>query len=140
MYAIPTEQVVRVGQRRSLMRRALVGIVPDEVLSRRRRAFGQQAPTKDETTEWSSLIEIGHYIVSSSIGVMDASRFSEALQKGRCNREVPINSLKKTVSLELWLRHLAMRGVLTSTKSTTKTNVFPSFRERRGTSVRVSEG
>ncbi len=140
MYAIPTEQIVRVGQRRSLMRRALVGIVPDEVLSRRRKAFAQQAPTRDETTEWSSLIEIGHHIVSSSIGVMDASRFSEALQKGRCNKEVPIGSLKKTVSLELWLRHLGMRGVLTNTKSTTKTNVFPSFREKRGTSVRVSEG
>ena len=29
MYAIPREQLVRPGQRRSLMRRALVGIVPD---------------------------------------------------------------------------------------------------------------
>ena len=31
MYAIPREQLVRPGQRRSLMRRALAGVVPDEL-------------------------------------------------------------------------------------------------------------
>ena len=33
------EQLVRPNQRRSLMRRALVGIVPAEILNRRRKAF-----------------------------------------------------------------------------------------------------
>ena len=37
--AIPPEQLVRPGQRRSLMRRALIGIVPDELLNRKRKAY-----------------------------------------------------------------------------------------------------
>ena len=39
MYTIPREQLVRPGQRRSLMRRALVGTVPDEILNRKRKAY-----------------------------------------------------------------------------------------------------
>ena len=46
MYAIPREQIVRVGQRRSLMKRALVGIVPDELLNRKRKASFHQEPNK----------------------------------------------------------------------------------------------
>jgi asparagine synthase (glutamine-hydrolysing) len=136
MYAVPTEQIVRVGQRRSLMRRALVGIVPDEVLSRRRKAFAPQASTKDAVTEWRSLSKTDHHILSSSIGIVDANRFSQALQKGQ-REEVPINSLKKTLSLESWLHHLAIRGVLSTSKSTNKTNLFLSFRAKRGTSQRT---
>ena len=39
MFAIPREQIVRLGQRRSLMKRALAGIVPIELLNRRRKTF-----------------------------------------------------------------------------------------------------
>src|SRR5262249_39050969 len=44
VFALPREQLVRPGQRRSLMRRALAGIVPDAVLNRRRKAFVARAP------------------------------------------------------------------------------------------------
>src|SRR5207302_23975 len=44
MFAIPREQLVRPTQRRSLMRRALVGIVPDEILNRKTKAFVSRAP------------------------------------------------------------------------------------------------
>ena len=39
IFAIPREQLVRPTQRRSLMRRALVGIVPEEILNRKAKAF-----------------------------------------------------------------------------------------------------
>ena len=58
MYAIPREQIVRVGQRRSLMKRALVGIVPAEILNRRRKAFVPPKPKKDSSRNgpaWSGL-------------------------------------------------------------------------------------
>ena len=44
VFAIPREQVLRPGRRRSLMRRALRGIVPFEILERRRKAFQLRAP------------------------------------------------------------------------------------------------
>jgi asparagine synthase (glutamine-hydrolysing) len=39
LFSIPREQLVRPGRRRSLMRRALRNIVPEEILERRRKAF-----------------------------------------------------------------------------------------------------
>ena len=54
MYAIPREQIVRVGQRRSLMKRALVDIVPNELLNRRRKAFIPPKTNKDNSAGWPS--------------------------------------------------------------------------------------
>src|ERR1700723_362029 len=118
MYAIPREQIVRVGQRRSLMKRALVGIVPDELLNRRRKVFVPPESAKSASTEWASLMEMGQFMVSSAIGIVDPDRFAEALQKARRNEDVPIGSLNRNLTLESWLRHLALQGVLTNSVST----------------------
>ena len=114
MYAIPREQIVRVGQRRSLMKRALVGTIPDELLNRRRKAFVPPEPQKDGSTEWPSLAEIGQHIVGSSVGIIDPDRFGEVLQKARRNQEVSLDGLKRTLTLESWLRHLTLQGILTN--------------------------
>jgi asparagine synthase (glutamine-hydrolysing) len=53
--AIPDEQLQRPGQRRSLMRRALAGIVPVEVLSRKNKAGVSRGPTLQLRTLVDSL-------------------------------------------------------------------------------------
>jgi len=120
LYAIPREQIVRVGQRRSLMKRALVGIVPDELLHRRRKAFVPPDLRKESSTEWPSLVEVGRCIVGSSVKLIDPDRFLEALQKARGNEEVPIDMFRSTLTLESWLRHLTVQGVLTNSISTNR--------------------
>jgi asparagine synthase (glutamine-hydrolysing) len=118
MYAIPREQIVRVGQRRALMKRALVGIVPKELLNRRRLAFVPQQPMKNISTEWLTLTALGQHMVSSSMGIIDASRFGEALQKAWYDQGVSLESLVRTLTLESWLHHLRVRGVLMNSMST----------------------
>jgi asparagine synthase (glutamine-hydrolysing) len=118
LYAIPPEQIVGVGKRRFLMKRALVGIVPDELLNRRRKAFVPREPNKDNLTVCSSLVEMGSRMVSSAIGIIDPDRFWEALQRTRHNQEAPSDALMRTMTLEFWLRHLAIQGVLTNSMST----------------------
>jgi asparagine synthase (glutamine-hydrolysing) len=118
MFAIPREQIVRVGQRRSLMKRALVGIVPDKVLNRKKKEAVPQESPKGSPKEPPYLPEIGQHIVSSAIGIVDPDRFAEALQKARRNEDVPIGSLNRTLTLESWLRHLTLQGVLTNSVST----------------------
>jgi asparagine synthase (glutamine-hydrolysing) len=118
MYAIPREQIVRVGQRRFLMKRALVGIVPDEVLHRRKKTFLQQELQKDNPTECPTSAELGQHIVGSSIGIIDSNQLLEVVKKVRRNEEVPISCLMRTLTLESWLRHLAIQGVLTDSMST----------------------
>src|SRR5208282_597793 len=81
MYAIPREQIVRVGQRRSLMKRALIGIVPEEILSRKKKTALLQTAPKNVAAECPTLPEIGKHMVSSSLGIVDPNRFREAFQK-----------------------------------------------------------
>jgi asparagine synthase (glutamine-hydrolysing) len=114
IYATPQEQIVGVGQRRFLMKRSLAGIVPDELLNRKRKEFVPPGPKKDSSTEWPSTVEIGRHIAGGSVRIIDPDRFVEALQKARCNEDVPIGSLKRTLTLESWLRHLATQGALTN--------------------------
>ena len=123
MYAIPREQIVGVGQRRFLMKRALVGIVPDEILNRKKKTFVPQAAPRNVSAErksagWPSSVETGQHIVATSIGIIDSNRFSKELQKANLNGEVPIGSLKRTLTLESWLRHLTRQRVLRNSLDT----------------------
>ena len=113
-YAIPREQLVRVGQRRSLMKRALIGIVPDELLNRKQKSFEQQERKKALSASWPSTDAIGQYLVSSSTGIIDPDRFLDVLQKARRLEEVPVRALKGTLTIESWLRHLTIQGILTN--------------------------
>jgi asparagine synthase (glutamine-hydrolysing) len=127
MYAIPREQIVGVGQRRFLMKRALVGIVPDEILNRKKKEMIHQATStnvsaESTSAEWPSLVEIGQHIVASSIAIIDSNRFWEALQRARRNEEIPIESLTNTLMLESWLRHLTTERVLANSISNQETS------------------
>jgi asparagine synthase (glutamine-hydrolysing) len=130
MYAIPREQIVRVGQRRSLMKRALVGIVPDDILNRKKREAVPQELQQGSPKESPQLPEIGQYIVSGAIGIVDPDRFAEAMQKARRNEDVPIASLNRTLTLESWLRHLTLQGVLTNSVPTKDKNTPRLWRLR----------
>jgi asparagine synthase (glutamine-hydrolysing) len=117
MYAIPRHQVVRPGQRRSLVRRALVGIVPSEILNRRRKAFVARAPLAAISNEWGSLSEIKRNMVSASIGLVVEKSFSEFLHKACQGKPVPLVQLMRTLYLELWLRNLSTNGILADVAS-----------------------
>ena len=118
VFAIPQEQLVRVGQRRSLMKRALVGIVPDEILNRRKMAPIEQDGPTDISTEWPHPREIAQHYVSGFTQIIDPSRFSEAIQRARQNREVFVEDLRRTLALQSWLCHLTMQRVLLDSLST----------------------
>jgi len=125
--AIPREQMVGVGKRRFLMKRALVGIVPDQILNRKRRAAVVPQREKGTSTEWASLAGIGHPIIGSSLEIIDPNLFVEALQKAQRKDEDFVDDLKSTLFLECWLRHLANHGVLTTTSASTKRPGYSSL-------------
>jgi asparagine synthase (glutamine-hydrolysing) len=112
MYAVPREQLVRPGQRRSLMRRALTGIVPDELLQRKRKAFVTRSPFRAISRDWTLLEESTECMVSSALGIVDPKLLIETLAKARDGRAVPIVMLARTFAVERWLRGLTARGVL----------------------------
>jgi asparagine synthase (glutamine-hydrolysing) len=112
MYSVPREQLIRPGQRRSLMRRALVGIVPNELLNRKRKAFVARGPLAAISMEWATLSEMSQQMLSSSVGVVHSRTLLEYLQKGRQGEEIPIVSLTRTLAIEFWLKAVSHRGIL----------------------------
>lgn len=107
LFAVPREQMLRPGERRSLMRRALAGIVPAEVLARKRKAFVSRGPRLALSKELDLLLQITGHMIISSLGIVEAQSFSEALRNARYDSDVQITPLRRAIALEKWLQHLA---------------------------------
>lgn len=107
LYAIPREQLVRPGQRRSLVRRALLGTVPSEVLNRRRKAFAVRTPLALVAAACAGLPCEDPFRFSSSLGVIAAKPFWAAFRNAQNGQVVPLVPLLRAVALEAWLIDLA---------------------------------
>jgi len=125
MYAVPREQIVRPGQRRSLMRRALTGIVPDIVLNRKRKAFVSRGPRAAISNELANLTESSGNMACASLGIVDQRIFWESLQKARCGQEVQIIALMRTLFIECWLRGLKNHGLFVDASAKRSESVPP---------------
>jgi asparagine synthase (glutamine-hydrolysing) len=112
LYAIPREQLLRPGQRRSLMRRALSGIVPPEILDRKRKAYIVRASIIALSSGWDAIAALSRNMVGSSLGIVDETLFAETLEKACCGEEVPMTTLIRTLGVESWLRNLRTSRVV----------------------------
>jgi asparagine synthase (glutamine-hydrolysing) len=112
VFAIPREQLLRPYQRRSLMRRALAGVVPEEVLGRKRKAFVARAPLAAISAECTSLAKMNRDRVWVSFGITDADAVLESLQKVQKGGKVPLVPLLRTFTLAAWVIELAHRRLL----------------------------
>ncbi len=110
--SIPASQLLRPGERRSLMRRSLVSIVPQEILSRRTKQFGARTPIIAFERNIEQLHAIFESPLSSSLGYVNRACFLETLRAARNGKTVHITRFLRTISLELWLRDLATRGLI----------------------------
>ncbi len=122
VYAIPREKIVGVGVRRALMRRALVGIVPDELLNRKRKFFvppdRNPQQKQDAAEEWHRFDDLDlRQMVSGSLGLLDAAQFCKSIEEARSKGESPSSGMVRTAEIELWLRHVATQGVLAKARS-----------------------
>ncbi len=110
--SIPSEQLLRPGERRSLMRRSLIGIVPAEVLSRRTKQFGARTLVLALERNFEELQTAFESPLTSSMGYINRARFLETISAARNGRTIPIIRVLKGISLEFWLRDLEARALL----------------------------
>jgi len=94
------------------MRRALAGIVPDELLNRKRKAYVARSPMTAIAADWNEYATMAEHMVSSSLAIIEKTKFSEALQKARRGQELPLVTVMRTVGLELWLRSVKRHEVI----------------------------
>jgi len=110
--AVPRDQIVRPGQRRSLLRRSLAGIVPPEILERRRKAFLARAPMAALFSEWPALEGMAAHMLSGALGIVDPNSFTQTLLQARQGREIPMVWMLRTIAIEFWLRSMRDRRIL----------------------------
>lgn len=109
LYAIPVDQLLRPGQRRSLMRRSLAEIVPNEILERKRKAFVSRAPILFLSSELQAFNAISHDMISTSLGIIDPDKLRDDVEKASKGNQVPLARLLATFGIERWLRHIHRR-------------------------------
>lgn len=114
LYSIPREQLVRPGQRRSLMRRAMAGIVPSEIIARRRKAFVARSPLKTISAAFSAFQRSSEQLKAISLRLVDSTALSRILQSARQGEEIDVAPLLRLLILESWLRNVFDRGLFLS--------------------------
>lgn len=112
LFAIPREQLVRPGHRRSLMRRALAGIVPGEILNRRRKAYVVHTPLEAISRELPMLLQISREMIGVSLGIVNRGALSDALHRVSRGDEIQVSALMRLLSLECWLRSVLHHRLL----------------------------
>jgi len=117
LFNVPREQLVQPGRRRALMRRSLCGIVPDEILNRKRKAYVSRAPRTAIAGQWPNMQAVTRDMIAESLGIVSSAAFRQALEDVRSGKEGAIVPIQRMLLLECWLRNLSQCGVLSSTGS-----------------------
>jgi asparagine synthase (glutamine-hydrolysing) len=107
LFAVPREELIEPGRRRALMRRALAGIVPDEILTRKRKAYVSRGPRVAIAKRWAELLPLTENMTAESLGIVSAERFASVLEELRLGKEAPLVPVLRMLVLERWLRNLA---------------------------------
>jgi asparagine synthase (glutamine-hydrolysing) len=110
--SIPASQLLRPGQRRSLMRRSLIGIVPQEILERSTKQYGARTPVIALQNNWAELRAAFESGLCSKLGYINTPKLMETVQDAINGKTVHIGRLLKAISLEFWLRTLTTRDLV----------------------------
>jgi asparagine synthase (glutamine-hydrolysing) len=110
LFSIPREQVLRPGRRRSLMRRALVEIVPQEILERRRKAYQLRAPLRVLEQAYPHLELLFRDSMLGDARFVDMDALRRALSGAAEGKSDGWQALIKTIALELWLKTSGLRS------------------------------
>lgn len=112
--SIPREQLVRPNHRRSLMRRALLGVVPDLVLERKRKAYVSRGPLISLSENLARIFAGRATMLIGDIGLVNPDRFLRIAQNVHQGKEVPILPILRTLMVECWLRAFDRQTLLGS--------------------------
>ncbi len=114
LLSVPADQLLRPGERRSLMRRSLVTCVPPEILARKTKQFSARTPFLALERNLDQLQVAFESSLTANLGYIKRAIFLEQLNRARTGKEIQLIPMAKTISLELWLRDLVSRGLIES--------------------------
>ncbi len=119
LLAIPSDQLARPGERRSLMRRALSNLLPPEIASRQTKGSTGRCIAATLNKHWTLLDSDLSALLSARLQYIDSRSFVTALTHAR-DGQIPLHfvQLMRALSLEFWLREAVARSVISTTPFT----------------------
>jgi asparagine synthase (glutamine-hydrolysing) len=112
LFSVPSDQLLRPGQRRSLMRRALRDIVPQELLDRKRKAFVIRGPLTAIASQRAGLAAMTREMVGDTLGIIDSSALAATLDEIHAGGLAAVPLLLRVFAIERWFRNAAHWKVL----------------------------
>ena len=109
----PCDQLLRPGQRRSLMRRALKCIVPSEILNRKRKAFVSRRPLVCIASEWKAIEALIKNSRLADLGFVDIASYYEGFAEASKGVSRDLLFLLRALKLEVWLNNILECGFAT---------------------------
>lgn len=113
LISIPTDQVVRPGQRRSLMRRSLADHLPPEISARRTKSGSGRCYVATLQKHWDEVDNTLTAPSMSRLGYVNGDRLRAAM-KAATNGHIPQHffQLLRCFSAELWIKDMISRGMI----------------------------
>jgi asparagine synthetase B (glutamine-hydrolysing) len=110
---VPLDQLIRPGQQRSLMRRALSTILPPEIAMRKTKASAGRCYSVSLYKHWDYVKELLAYPLIANLGYVDNVQLLTALRAMRSG-QIPPHFLRlfKALFLEIWLQGIRERGLI----------------------------
>jgi asparagine synthase (glutamine-hydrolysing) len=105
--AIPMLQFLRQGETRSLMRRALVDLLPKKIANRKSKASMDEALIRAVQREWDEIGDVKEWEVCQR-GYAHARPLRDALNQIRLGLSASIGPLIALFAVERWLRSLSL--------------------------------
>jgi asparagine synthase (glutamine-hydrolysing) len=129
--ALPFNQAVRWPQTRSIVRRALRGIVPDAIIARTTKAGPTEAYLRRLIQHWPRFLSESSHLEVEEQGIVDPDRFRNAVDLARVGVIRHSAQLLSTLSLELWLRSVKANRPVHEGETGLPLHMGRQFDERR---------
>lgn len=105
VFRIPVEQLIRPGRRRSLMRRSVAGILPTEIIERRRKAYIVRGPLTWFERHYSEIDRLFQRSRLMDMQMIDSRILRECLRAMVINRDFRfLPSINRAIALEIWIQ------------------------------------
>ena len=98
------------GETKALLRRAMQGVLPEEVRLRTEDVSTGHAVYAGVRREWSVLEQVADSSVLVDLGIVDRERLKNALHLARQGHAFHLGGLLTTLTLDAWLQHAAHKG------------------------------
>jgi|GEM_PF-4739601 len=104
MFTAPWDQKVRPGQHKSLLRRALTDILPDEIRLRRTKGGGTDYAYRSLNRNWHAIQPMLKDSVLASLGCVNTAAWRKEWDLARAGYSKQFLRLVASLNLEAWLR------------------------------------